>query len=186
MNGLILSGGKSSRMGFDKAAITFHDKPQHLYLHDLLMKFCTCVFISLRNPPVEIPQVPFLNDKFSLDSPLNGILTALDHEPNHPWLTVPIDMPEINENILRYLIEHRDPSAIATCFLDNEGKLPEPLVTIWEPASHPLLMHFYRSGGKSPREFLTQNKVNLLKAPSEKFHININSPEDLRKYRGKN
>jgi molybdenum cofactor guanylyltransferase len=185
INGLILCGGRSSRMGFDKSTVDFHGKPQHLYLSELLEKFCTNVYISVRNISSEISGIPFLNDKFELDSPLNGILTAMEHDPAIAWLTVPVDMPAIDDAVIQYLVDHRDPFSHATCFLDQEGKLPEPLVTIWEPVSHPLLMDFFNSGGKSPRAFLMQSKVNLLKAPSNEFHTNINSPDDLRKYRGR-
>jgi molybdenum cofactor guanylyltransferase len=184
INGLILNGGRSSRMGFDKSTVVFHGKPQHLYLNELLKKFCANVFISLRNFSGGVSATPFLIDKFDTDSPLNGILTAMDHDPDSAWLTVPIDMPGVDETVIRYLVDHRDPSSVATCFLDQEGKLPEPLVTIWETASHALLMDFYNSGGKSPRAFLSRSKVNLLRAPSVDFHTNINSPDDLRKYRG--
>ena len=186
LNGLILSGGRSSRMGFDKSTVDFHGKPQQQYLHEVLKNFCADVFISLRNFPGGVSAIPSLIDKFDVDSPLNGILTAMDHDSSSAWLTVPVDMPAVDKAVIRYLVDRRDRSCVATCFLDHEGKLPEPLVTIWEPASHPLLMNFYDSGGKSPRAFLTQIKVNLLRAPSSEFHTNINSPDDLRKYRERN
>jgi molybdopterin-guanine dinucleotide biosynthesis protein A len=171
-------------MGFDKSTLDFHGKPQYQYLNEVLKNFCANVFISVRNFSGGVSPIPFLTDKFDVDSPLNGILTAMDHDSGNGWLTVPVDMPAIDEAVIRYLVDRRDGSCAATCFLDHEGKLPEPLVTIWEPASYPLLMDFYHSGGKSPRAFLTQNKVNLLKPPSDEFHTNINSPDDLRKYRG--
>ena len=46
MNGLVLSGGQSSRMGRDKALIDYHGLPQYAYVYDLLLGFCDKVFIS--------------------------------------------------------------------------------------------------------------------------------------------
>ena len=39
MNGLVLSGGQSSRMGTDKALIDYHGIPQYAYVYDLLLRF---------------------------------------------------------------------------------------------------------------------------------------------------
>ena len=48
LNGLVLAGGKSIRMGFDKANIKWHAKEQQYYIADLLKEVCENVFISCR------------------------------------------------------------------------------------------------------------------------------------------
>ena len=98
-------------MGFDKATIDFHGKPQYQYLGELLRKFCVRVFISLKESSNTVPAIANLKDKFQIESPLNGILSALNDYPDNAWLTVPVDMPAINEPILQFLIDHRDPSS---------------------------------------------------------------------------
>jgi molybdenum cofactor guanylyltransferase len=181
LNGLILNGGKSSRMGFEKGLIAFHGKPQKEFLIDLLGGFCDQVFISGKGNGDE--SFPFLPDKFDLESPLNGILTALEHEDANAWLTVPVDMPGITAEVIAFLIANRDTTQFATCFYDANGKSPEPLVAIWEPQSALLLREFYRAGKKSPREFLMTNRVRLLPSPRKDFHSNINTPAELRNFR---
>ena len=44
--GLILIGGKSSRMGREKHLIPYHNAPQYLYLHKLLSEICDDVYVS--------------------------------------------------------------------------------------------------------------------------------------------
>jgi molybdenum cofactor guanylyltransferase len=183
LNGLILHGGKSSRMGFDKGFISFHEKPQRDHLYHLLETVCTDVYISCKSVPEQNSGLNFLPDKFEIDSPLNGILTAFEFQPGIAWLTVPVDMPGIDEKHLQHLISNRDTNCFATCFFDSEGKLPEPLVTIWEPTAFPLLKKFFLSGEKSPREFLTRHNVNVIPVKSTSFHSNINTPEELEKYK---
>lgn len=178
LNGLILAGGKSIRMGQDKSMINYHGKPQREYLVDLLEPYCMEIFISSKE---NIKQNTIV-DHFDLDSPLNGVLSAFHFDPATAWLTVPVDMPYLNSQAIEFLLDHRDPKKVATCFLDSDGKLPEPLVTVWETKSKPLLFDFYNSGGFSPRKFLEENDVQLLQAPDPKLLLNINTTEDLRTF----
>ena len=48
LNGLVLAGGKSVRMGYDKSSIQWHGKEQRYYMADLLKQICKDVFISCR------------------------------------------------------------------------------------------------------------------------------------------
>ena len=179
--GLILTGGKSSRMGFNKSELSFHGMPQRDFLEQQLLKFCDAVYVSCKTPSAGDENV--LPDKFEIESPLNGILTAMDFSPETAWLTVPIDMPGVNEHVLRYLLLHRDTKAIATCFLDEDGIKPEPLVTIWEPAAYPLMKAFYQANKVSPREFLMSVDCRMIIAPNRQFFQNINTPEELKAYK---
>jgi len=55
--GLVLSGGKSTRMGTDKGLIKYHGVPQREYLYDLLSQVCEETFISLREEQeAELPS----------------------------------------------------------------------------------------------------------------------------------
>ncbi|MFZ2905726.1 MAG: molybdenum cofactor guanylyltransferase [Cyclobacteriaceae bacterium] len=179
LNGLILCGGKSTRMGHDKNVISYHGKPQREYLADLLKPFCSEVYWSV--PKGTKATNTLIPDHFDLASPLNGILSAFHFDPQAAWLTVPVDMPNIDTKIIQYLIKHRDMHCDATCFLDSEGENPEPLFTIWEAKAKPVLFDFFNSGNKSPRQFLTDHDVRMLRAPKT-ILININSPEELAEY----
>ncbi len=180
LNGLILSGGRSSRMGKDKSLINYHGKPQRDYLIDLLKPFCDQVFIS--SSKNSKPPQTVIPDHFDLDSPLNGILSAFHFDPFTAWLTVPVDMPNINSKAVEYLIKHRNEHKTATCFFDSEGKNPEPLFTIWEAKAKPLLFDFYNNGETSPRKFLLENDVCVLKAPTASMLLNVNTDEELKAF----
>lgn len=182
INGLILSGGQSSRMGQDKGLIAYHGKPQREHLTELLRKFCNNVFVSCKRASGVPEDLHPLYDRFELDSPLNGILSAFQHDPTGAWLTVPIDMPLVDEAVLHYLVVHRDPRKLATCFYDSDGKNPEPLLAIWESAAAAPLQEFHRKGNISPRKFLQEHDVNLLTPPVPGLHRNINTPEELAKF----
>jgi molybdenum cofactor guanylyltransferase len=177
--GLILSGGKSSRMGFDKSTVDYHGIPQSEYLFNLLNQFCGKVYTSCKKGSSIPSTLNPLYDSLPVESPINGILTAFAQHKTTAWLTVPVDMPFIDSKTIALLIEHRDVSAAATCFYDSEGKLPEPLITIWEPSSFPELRKSYTDGNISPRKFLMASKVKMIRHPDSNFNSNVNSQEEL-------
>ena len=185
INGLILAGGKSQRMGQDKSLIEYHNVSQREYLFNMLKNFCASVFTSCKithTVPVRFNPLP---DKYEFDSPLNGILTAFSHDAIAAWLTVPVDMPLIDVEIISYLLSKRDVSKMATCFYDADGKNPEPLITIWEPRAHQLLQNFYHEGKISPRDFLRNHDTQIIDIPNRNALANINSPDDLEKFRSR-
>lgn len=182
MNGLILAGGESSRMGKDKSLLDFHGTTQREYLFNMLAKFCQDVYLSCRTADNVPANLNPLTDKFSLKSPLNGILSAFKHDASTAWLSVPVDMPNINEKIIDHLIANRHPEKMATCYYDSDGENPEPLFAIWEAHAYPALMAYYEKGKTTPRGFLQTHDVAVLRSPNPEIHLNINFPEDLTRY----
>lgn len=183
INGLILAGGKSSRMKTDKSLLEYHGKPQRDFLFELLTPFCRKVHLSCKQCVDIPPHYNPIPDQFDLDSPLNGILSAFQVAPLSAWLTVPVDMPWVDETTLKFLINHRNPKKIATCFWDSTGKLPEPLLTLWEPHATTLLSEFYTNNGFSPREFLVRCDANIVAAKQPEWLKNINSVQEFDQFR---
>ena len=183
INGLILAGGRSERMGTNKAFIDYYGKPQYQYVYDLLKESCENVYISCKAAgefPVEFNP---LLDRFDLDSPINGIVSAFEKQPACVWLTAPVDMPLLDLQLIQNLIDHRDKEKMATCFWDSSGNSPEPLLTIWEMRAHSPLLKFLKSGGVSPRKFLQTHACNIIGWPDAKYLININTPVELATFR---
>jgi molybdopterin-guanine dinucleotide biosynthesis protein A len=118
-------------------------------------------------------------DAFSFNSPLNGILTAFRLHPEMAWLTLPIDMPFVNEEIIQSLVKSRDKNKVATCFYNAEGNGPEPLLTIWEPISANALLNYYENGKTSPRDFLKNADVHYVRIARHNALISVNTPEEF-------
>jgi molybdenum cofactor guanylyltransferase len=169
-------------MGTDKGLISFHGKPQREHLHILLSSFCSQVFLSCKTAQGIPEHLHPLPDKYHLHGPLNGILSAFEHNRSAAWLTVPVDMPMIDETIIRYLLSERDTTQFATCFVDSDGAKPEPLFVIWEPQAFADLKKFQAAGEFSPRKFLMEHPVKMVTPPSHDFYENINTPEALEAF----
>lgn len=181
LNGLVLAGGKSVRMGYDKGMIKWHGKEQRYYLADMLRDFCNDVFISC--PAEKQPEIDSnyktLADSFTGLGPYGAILSAFREQPDCAWLVTACDLPLLDEQTLQYLIQHRNTSAIATTFESSYDGLPEPLITIWEPKSYPALVSFLSQGYSCPRKVLRNNDIRLLKAINPEALLNVNTPQEL-------
>lgn len=175
INGLVLAGGRSLRMATEKGLIAYHSKPQREYVFDLLARVCNRVFTSCKSADQIPERLHPLPDAFEFNSPLNGILSAFQADSSCAWLSVPVDMPLVDREVIEFLVVNRDRTKLATCFWDTTGALPEPLLTVWEKESKPFLENFFKMGGYSPRNFLSDHPVNIVEVPHPKYLININT-----------
>jgi molybdopterin-guanine dinucleotide biosynthesis protein A len=183
LNGLVLAGGKSQRMGFDKSAVNWHGKEQRYHMADLLNSFCSEVLISCRVDQQKGIDSNYatLPDTFTGLGPYGAILSAFREKPDSAWLVIACDLPLMDENALQYLIDNRNPSSIATAYQSPANEFPEPLITIWEPKSYPVLLSFLAQGYSCPRKVLINSDVTLLNALNPDALTNVNTPDELEK-----
>ena len=183
LNGLVLAGGKSQRMGNPKDKINWHGKEQRYFAADLLAPFCDEVFISCRQDQLENfdPNYKALTDTFLNMGPFGGILSALRSQRDKAWLVVACDLPLLDEKSLEFLIKNRNIEKAATTYESPFDGLPEPLITIWEPKSYPLLLNFLGSGITCPRKVLINSDTLILKPGNPDSLMNVNTPEDMAK-----
>ena len=103
--GLVLAGGKSTRMGRDKGLLSYHDKPQREYLYEQMRPLCRDVYLSIR--PEQKDSLPegfaSIADENIYRGPLNGLLSAHHAFPEAAWLVVACDLPFLGSGDLRRL-----------------------------------------------------------------------------------
>jgi molybdopterin-guanine dinucleotide biosynthesis protein A len=170
-------------MGNPKDKINWHGKEQRYFAADLLAPFCDEVFISCRQDQLENfdPNYNALTDTFLNMGPFGGILSALRSQRDKAWLVVACDLPLLDEKSLKFLIENRNIEKAATTYESPFDGLPEPLITIWEPKSYPLLLNFLGSGITCPRKVLINSDTLILKPGNPDSLMNVNTPEDMAK-----
>ena len=193
IKGLILAGGRSTRMGTDKGKIDYHGKPQRDFIAEILMAHPDKVGRGLNIEPhfsiraeqaAEFPEnQKVIADTFLELGPFGAILSAFRHDPNAAWLVVACDLPLLDAEALKYLIENRNPNKIATTFRSPESAegFPEPLITIWEPKSYAILLQFMAQGISCPRKVLINSDVLVLDAPLPHALMNVNTLEEKEK-----
>ncbi len=183
INGLVLAGGKSIRMGQAKDLLNWHGKEQRYFAADLIAPFCNEVFISCRQDQLENfdPDYNALTDTFLNMGPFGGILSALRAQRDKAWLVVACDLPLLDQKSLEFLLRSRDPEKVATTYESPFDGLPEPLITIWEPKSYPLLLNFLGMGNTCPRKVLIHSDTLIVKPDNPDALMNVNTPEEAAK-----
>ncbi len=182
LKALVLTGGKSSRMGTDKSNLIYHSTPQYLHLYELLKRLqVEEVLISCRaeqRAEYESEGLKILEDRMIDMGPLGGILSAFMQEPCTAWLVVACDLPLVDADLIMQLLESRDPAKSATAFLNEEFHLPEPLLSIWEPKIYSEALLWLSWGYSCPRKVLINTNCKLLNAPDGGKLANINTPAE--------
>ncbi len=177
LNGLVLVGGKSERMGTDKSSLEYFGTSQREHLFNLLQKTVAGdVFISSRKEQ-DINHQNLIPDTFLGLGPFGGICSAFMQHPNNAFLVVATDLPFVDEKLLQLLISKRNPTKIATTFIGKNNPFPEPLISIWEPKSYPILLQYLSMGYTCPRKVLINAEVELVTI-DEDFLRNINTLDE--------
>lgn len=175
--GLILAGGKSSRMQTDKGELQYHEAiSQRTFLYKMLEKFCSKTFVSCRKDQTDNlqPDEAFIIDENLYGGPLNGILSAHHQFPQKTWLVLAVDLPHLTTTTIIKLLKERDPLKIATAYSTKVSQNPEPLIAIWEPAALVLAEKFIQSGNFCPRKFLNSHPIKMIYPENDLELFNAN------------
>ncbi len=181
--GLVLAGGKSSRMGKDKGMIPYHGMPQREFLYHLVSRVCDETFVSIRrDQKADFPEdMQSIVDDDTYKGPYNGMLSAHNKFPEVAWLVIACDLPLIDLASLQELIAARDPNVMATTFAQKEDPLPEPLCAVWEPHAFESSKTYLETGnGTCPRKFLINNETKLVIPSKANVLLNANSEEEYK------
>lgn len=178
IQGLILAGGKSTRMGTDKGTLNFYGKNQRDVAIELLKKHHLKTYLSVRSDQ-EIEIENKITDKFVGLGPFGAICSAFQENPDVAWLVLATDLPFVNDDIIKLLLKHRNPSKAATAIKGKNSQFPEPLITIWEPKSYTLLLNYLAQGYSCPRKVLINSAIEIIEVDDE-FIRNINTPEEFK------
>ncbi len=183
--GLVLTGGKSTRMREDKSLLNYHGKTQVEFCYELLKGFCEKVFISNRKDQSSLPGhkgLPQIHDhkNYLGIGPLAGILSALKEYPKVSWLVLACDLPFVTSQTIETLIKNRNPKRLATAYKSTHNQLPEPLCAIYEPNFRPAILKFLKQGLDCPRKIMINSAVELLAPIDPQALENINNPQEMK------
>ena len=181
--GLVLAGGKSRRMGRDKARLMRGEESQLAYVVKLLDPLLERVFVSTRpeqGDDSERSRFTQIVDRYDDMGPVAGILSAMEEYPDVDWLVVACDLPNIDAATIHYLLEHRSADKPFTAFSSTHDGLPEPLCAVYLSDSVDIIRTFVADGVYCPRKILIRSDSHLLSQPNPRSLDNVNTPDDLQ------
>ena len=175
VKGLVLVGGKSTRMGQDKSELDYFGKPQKEVAKQLLERSNLKTFYSVQSLSEKENEI---HDKFLNLGPFGGICSAFQKDPNSAWFVLATDVPFIDDAIIQLVLKHRNPSKVATAIKGKGKEFVEPLITIYEPKAYPILLQYLAQGYSCPRKMLINSDVEIVEI-ADSFIRNVNTPEEF-------
>jgi molybdopterin-guanine dinucleotide biosynthesis protein A len=180
--GLVLAGGRSTRMQRDKAAIEYRPGESQLdAAMSLLAPRVSKAFVSVRADQAQEQtrsRHSRILDRGDAEGPLAGIRAALAEHPDAAWLVLACDLPFLDARTLDTLIAARDVAGDATAFRSSHDGLPEPLCAIYEPRAAASIAGHIAAGKNCPRKFLMSARTRLIDQPSPRALDNVNTVDE--------
>jgi molybdopterin-guanine dinucleotide biosynthesis protein A len=186
ISALILAGGKSSRMGKDKALIKVDGQPLLQRTCEVALQCADSVFVITpwgeKYRQIVPPKCQIIHEKLTeFHGPLVAFSQGLIHLQTAWVLLLACDLPFLNaKEIKAWLSYLPQVEAQALAFLAQNSKGWEPLCGFYRRSCLPLLQEFITQGGRSFQKWLTFHPVEVLPVQNPQVLFNCNTPEDLQ------
>ena len=180
ISGFILAGGKSQRMGTNKALLLVQDESLLNRMIRLIRPFCKTVAISGQNDDYNGFNVDVVPDLYPDCGPISGIVSSLSYSSTEWNLLVSVDVPFINAELIQHLITH---IGQYDCIIPvHEGGI-EPLIGLYNRQIVSVIEEMINRGDYKLMRLLS--KLNMLKVDCNRLikqyprlFFNVNCPED--------
>ena len=175
LTGILLIGGKSSRMGEDKSELIYHgEQTERERLFNLLNSLCEETYLCHREDQ-SFEQASIIDPA---NGPLAAILAAAEQCSDSGLLVLACDTPLLEVGELEYLISERDPACHVTCYLSNIDNRPEPLCAIYEPSIISHIQDTIANNKYCPRDLLETISTKKISLKNPQALMNANSPAE--------
>lgn len=182
VTGVILAGGRSRRMGRDKATLKWDGATLFERALALMQCFFGSVLIAGDRPDLTRPGVPYFADPFP-GSALGGLFTGLVRAST-PWIfAAPCDMPCADPELVRRLLARREGvDIVVPCTPAG----PEPVFALYnqscrEPIRQMLTEDRFRIADLFSRMRVATLECHDLPLDWERALCNVNTPEEFHR-----
>lgn len=185
ITGVILAGGKSSRMGRNKALLSLAGRRLVDRVVGVLREVFTDLLIVTNSPEVYADLgLPMVGDVFPDKGSLGGIYSAVYHTPTPYCFVAACDMPFLSAAVIRYLLEQRADYDVV--MPDIHGEM-QPLHAIYSKACLPPMLRRLEANRLRIVGFLPEVRVRTVTAndlqpldPDLRAFQNLNTPEEFQ------
>jgi|UniRef100_A0A7V2ZLE5 molybdopterin-guanine dinucleotide biosynthesis protein A len=191
ITGVILSGGKSSRMGVNKSFLKIGEQTIIEKMVNLMKSIFKEVIIITNSPnEYSFLQLPMYEDVYKWKGPLAGIHSALTHSTTEKIFVISCDVPLMTEEMIKYIVDYRSDKPIKFC---EAAGYHQPLVGVYSKFLIDKIEKVIRDDeftDKSFHQFLKNVDAEVIHPERLPFYkdelfFNVNKPEDfenLKKY----
>ena len=185
---VVLAGGKSSRMGFDKSTMVLQNKK----LIESTIKKLDSLFddIIISVDGLE-KKSEFNHDKIVVDKvkgvgPLGGMISALEMAQSDRLFVIPCDMPVIDIKYISFMMKYMDDNEI---ILSEKNGYFEPFPGFYSKSLIPRIEELINQNRCSIRSIFECSRTKVISESewkklgfSEEIFTNLNTTQDVEKY----
>lgn len=191
ISAIILVGGRSTRMGKDKALLPLPENKQRTFVEhlvSLLSSLCQEVLLVARDAEqaalyAPLFRTPIVTDIVPDSGPLMGLYSGLRAIHASHALVTAVDMPFIQPEMLSFLLSQ--PLDDALC-IPLVATIPQVLLAIYPRSVLPFIEKQLQAGRRDPRSLLDVAQVRYIEEaqlrridPQLRSFMNVNTPEEL-------
>ena len=188
--GVVLCGGKSRRMGRDKATLPFGDETMLARVTRLLAKVVDPIIVvaARDQPPIELPvPVTFVRDRVESQGPLEGLavgIAAVAGQADAVYATS-CDVPLLARGFVEHLVGLLSNHQVV---VPRDEKYFHPLAAVYRVSVLPKIEELLSQDRRRP--IFLFDEVDTLAVPTETLKsvdppllslLNLNSPDEYRK-----
>lgn len=188
VTGIILAGGKSSRMGVNKSFLKLGNQTI-IERTAKLMKLIFNELIIITNSPDEYAflNLPVYEDIYKSRGPLGGLHSGLKNSKTEKNFIISCDVPLMTKEMIEYIVNYKTEKPIAIC---EASGYYQSLVGIYQKIFANKIKDSICTDSniksKSLFEFIDDNDVEIIKVEhlpfyDKKIFFNLNSPEDFER-----
>ena len=188
--GFVLTGGRSSRMGRDKALLPFGDRPLAVWMAERMKRVCGDVSLVGSQAKYSRLGFPVIEDVFPGKGPLAGIHAALAHSDAVFSLVVGCDMPYLSPGFLDRLLEIALGADADVVVPQSETFSYEPLCAIYTRNCLPRIEESLQNGERKISSIFPRLRIRPVSWREweafdrlGKLFRNLNTPEDYEQAR---
>ena len=182
---VILTGGKSSRMGRPKALLPFAGEPLIAHVVRKLKRiFAEAVVVAA--PEQELPTLPvtLVRDEVAYQGPVSGIYHGLKASTKEACFVTSCDAPFLNLQLISFLVSQLSDFDVVVPYWQERF---QPLHAVYRRHVFPLLREQLNRGELRPISLYSKVRTREIQEeeirrldPEGLSFLNMNSPEDYR------
>ncbi len=176
MPAIIFAGGKSSRMGKDKALLPFADcNTLSEFQYNKLSSLFDSVYISSKENKFDF-NVTVIPDLYKESSPLVGIISLFETLDANEFFILSVDAPFVDEKVIDVLLKHGDDKYAAIIAQSPSGV--QPLCGIYRRSILPLAKENRVKGNHRLNALLKEANTRFVTFENDGAFINLNHPHE--------
>ena len=179
---VIFAGGKSSRMGEDKALLPFSNfSTLTEFQLQRLKKIFTHVYISCKDSSKFHFDASFIIDSITTNTfaPTTGFIASFQFLREDSFFCISVDSPFITQEVIKKLLRNDTSSMDATVAITPDGI--QPLCGIYHRSLEKEFLTMQDTNNHKLEFLLKRSKTNYIDFKNDTTFLNLNTPQDYTK-----